>query len=232
MYRPPPPINSPPLGRRYRCYCCFLLSFHEATLFTTPLLVSTVNLLRDISRCVSPLRSEQIVTIWYLCSYISLIALLRPALCFLRLRKEGVAHRLQREIFSLSSFPFFSSPPPLVSSSRNFASFRVNAKSLLFFFPPPLLLFFFLFFFFLYPRTIEKPTTDAHCEHRPPFGFSPPPPPPSLPLSFSPEVCSGASEPPDGRGGSKKEREKRREIQRAGRSYSLKSGDSFGRLRR
>lgn len=93
---------------------------------------------------------------------------------------------------NLFPFLFFPSPPPRSFPRRVISRRSVLTRNLFFFFLPPpppslpfLLLFFFLFFFFLYPRTIEKPTTDAHCEHRPPFGFSPPPPlPPPSPPPF------------------------------------------------
>lgn len=166
---------------------------------------------------MSPLRSEQIVTIFYLRSYISLIASPPSVFLFLRPRNQPLSAVYNQIPFPFLFLPSFRVIPPRSVLTRN-----------VFFFPPPPSLLLFLLLPLLANDRSQRPMLIVN---RPPsvslFLL-----PPSLPSFLSPEVCSGASEPPDGRGGSEKEEEKRREIQRAGRSYSLKSGDSFGRLRR
>lgn len=133
---------------------------------------------------MSPLRSEQIVTISYLRSYISLIASPPSVFLFLRPRNQPLS-----AVYNQIPFPFLF----FTLVSRNSASFRVNAECLLFSSSP----FSSSFSSSSSTRERSKPTTDAHCEPAP-FGFSLPPPslPPFLPLSrglFGRERTTGRS---------------------------------------
>lgn len=144
---------------------------------------------------MSPLRSEQIVTISYLRSYISLIASPPSVFLFLRPRNQPLSAVYNQIPFPFLFLPSFRVIPPRSVLTRN-----------VFFFPPPPSLLLFLLLPLLANDRSQRPMLIVN---RPPsvslFLL-----PPSLPSFLSPEVCSGASEPPDGRGGSEKEREKKR----------------------